>query len=170
MIRQYVQGKYAEILGLPRDSPLCVNLEKSTHNWAVNRSTSLGDVAAADNPDHMNRYKHKFLQIQYNLNNSPCLKNRILEGVVKAQSVMELSPQALWPDGPWSKMKEHCVSKEMKKEYKSNVLKDPNYVGIFKCKRCKSHKTTYYEMQTRSADEPMTVFITCHNCDSRWKS
>jgi DNA-directed RNA polymerase subunit M/transcription elongation factor TFIIS len=25
-------------------------------------------------------------------------------------------------------------------------------------------------MQTRSADEPMTVFITCHNCDSRWKS
>ena len=61
-------------------------------------------------------------------------------------------------------------TKDMKKEYNSNVLKDPNYKGIFRCRRCKSYKTTYYEMQTRSADEPMTVFITCHNCGSRWKS
>jgi DNA-directed RNA polymerase subunit M/transcription elongation factor TFIIS len=167
MIREYVQNKYSE---LPSDSTLCVNLEKSTHNWAVKRSTSLGDVAAADNPEHMNRYKHKFLQIQYNLKNSPCLKKRILDGVVKASSVVDLSPQGLWPDGPWAVMKEMCISKDMKKEYKSTVLKDPNYKGIFRCRRCKSYKTTYYEMQTRSADEPMTVFITCHNCDSRWKS
>ena len=170
MIREYVQDKYSELLGIPKDSNLCVNLEKSTHNWAVKRSTALGDVAAADNPYHMNRYKHKFLQIQYNLINSPCLKKRILDGVVKAASVVELSPQGLWPDGPWAEMKEVCITKDMKKEYKSNVLKDPNYKGIFRCRRCKSYKTTYYEMQTRSADEPMTVFITCHNCDSRWKS
>ena len=90
MIREYVQDKYSELLGIPKDSNLCVNLEKSTHNWAVKRSVSLGDVAAADNPNHMNRYKHKFLQIQYNLINSPCLKKRILDGIVKAASVVEL--------------------------------------------------------------------------------
>jgi transcription elongation factor S-II len=170
MIRKYVKDKYAEILGLPSDSVTCVNLEKSTHNWAVKRSTSLGDVAAADNPNHMNRYKHKFLQIQYNLKNSPCLKDRIVSGVVKASNVVDMTPQGMWPNGPWAITKEACVAKEMKKEYNSNVLKDPNYKGIFRCNRCKSYKTTYYEMQTRSADEPMTVFITCHNCDSRWKS
>lgn len=27
----------------------------------------------------------------------------------------------------------------------------------FKCGRCGQRKTTYYQMQTRSADEPMTV-------------
>ena len=123
MIREYVQNKYSELLGIPKDSPLCVNLEKSTHNWAVKRSTALGDVAAADNPYHMNRYKHKFLQIQYNINNAPCLKNRILNGDVKASSIVDLSPQGLWPDGPWAAMKEVCVTKDMKKEYNSNVLK-----------------------------------------------
>ena len=41
MIREYVQNKYSELLGIPKDSPLCVNLEKSTHNWAVKRSTAL---------------------------------------------------------------------------------------------------------------------------------
>mgnify|MGYP003319860383 CR=1 FL=1 len=110
----------------------------------------LGDVAAADNPYHMNRYKHKFLQIQYNINNAPCLKNRILNGDVKASSIVDLSPQGLWPDGPWAAMKEVCVTKDMKREYNSNVLKDPTYKGIFKCGRCKSYKTTYYEMQTLS--------------------
>jgi transcription elongation factor S-II len=24
-------------------------------------------------------------------------------------------------------------------------------------------------MQTRSADEPMTVFVSCHNCSASWK-
>ena len=77
MIRDYVISKYAELLELPKEHALCVNLEKSTHNWAINRSTSLGDVAAADNYRHMNRYKHKFLQIQHNLKRSPQLKNKI---------------------------------------------------------------------------------------------
>ena len=36
--------------------------------------------------------------------------------------------------------------------------------GMFKCKKCKSYKTTYVEKQTRSADEPMTIFITCMLC------
>jgi DNA-directed RNA polymerase subunit M/transcription elongation factor TFIIS len=170
MIRSYVVDKYAELLGLPKDHTTCVNLEKNTHNWAVKRSISLGDTAAADNHRHMNRYKHKFLQIQYNLKKSPVLKEKIVNGTLKTSGVVELSPQALWSDGPYARQMEECISKSLKKEYSSNVLKDPNYKGIFRCNRCKSYKTTYYEMQTRSADEPMTVFITCHSCDSRWKS
>ncbi|KAJ1913911.1 transcription elongation factor TFIIS [Tieghemiomyces parasiticus] len=40
---------------------------------------------------------------------------------------------------------------------------------MFRCGRCKSRKCTYYQMQTRSADEPMTTFVTCTNCENRWK-
>ncbi len=38
------------------------------------------------------------------------------------------------------------------------------------CSGCK-RKTNcdYYQMQTRSADEPMTTFVTCLECDKRWK-
>ena len=28
---------------------------------------------------------------------------------------------------------------------------------------------TYYQLQTRSVDEPMTTFITCLNCGFKWK-
>jgi DNA-directed RNA polymerase subunit M/transcription elongation factor TFIIS len=60
-----------------------------------------------------------------------------------------------------------------RQEYHNRVLLrnklDENYVGTFKCSKCKSQKTTYYQMQTRSADEPMTTFVTCLNCSKRWK-
>lgn len=39
----------------------------------------------------------------------------------------------------------------------------------FKCGRCKQRRTKYYQLQTRSADEPMTTFVTCINCGNRWK-
>lgn len=38
------------------------------------------------------------------------------------------------------------------------------------CMRCKSKKTTNYQMQTRSADEPMTTFWTCLNCGKKWRT
>ena len=42
--------------------------------------------------------------------------------------------------------------------------------GAFKCKKCGSEKTYFYQMQKRSADEPMTTFITCANasCKNKW--
>lgn len=42
--------------------------------------------------------------------------------------------------------------------------------GMFKCRYCGSRKTTYYSLQTRSADEPMTNFITCTSCNKRWRN
>jgi DNA-directed RNA polymerase subunit M/transcription elongation factor TFIIS len=38
----------------------------------------------------------------------------------------------------------------------------------WQCNNCKMRKCTYYELQTRSADEPMTIFIHCLNCGKRW--
>jgi transcription elongation factor S-II len=41
--------------------------------------------------------------------------------------------------------------------------------GEFKCRKCKGTKTTHYAMQTRSSDEPMTVFVCCLGCGNRWR-
>lgn len=42
--------------------------------------------------------------------------------------------------------------------------------GFFTCKKCKSKKTTFYQQQTRGADEPMTNFVTCLDCGHQMKS
>ncbi len=39
--------------------------------------------------------------------------------------------------------------------------------GIYRCNKCRSWKTLSNSKQTRSADEPMTVFITCTECGNK---
>lgn len=41
--------------------------------------------------------------------------------------------------------------------------------SLLTCRRCKKNNIVYSEMQTRSADEPMTVFAFCQECGHRWK-
>ena len=168
--RRYTLEKYAELLGLPKEDTTCINLEKSTYNTTIRRTNELGDVPAAENRFFVNRYKHTFLKIKHNLIHSPTLKARILSGELKPKSVLELSHQGLWPGGPYSKLLEENIRQTLKPAWVPTMLNAPEYKGMFRCNRCKSYKTTFYQMQTRSADEPMTVFVTCHNCNSRWKS
>ena len=35
---------------------------------------------------------------------------------------------------------------------------------LYKCYKCGERKATSYQMQVRSADEPMTIFVTCLVC------
>lgn len=46
--------------------------------------------------------------------------------------------------------------------------------GMFSCSYCArrgeyARNTTHYEKQTRSADEPMEIFVTCKNCLKVWR-
>lgn len=54
------------------------------------------------------------------------------------------------------------------KSYEKYAGKEIND-GILKCPKCKSMKTEYTEVQTRSADEPTTKKCFCNNCGYRWK-
>ena len=40
--------------------------------------------------------------------------------------------------------------------------------GIFQCKRCNSYDIDTEQKQTRSSDEPMTIFCTCNSCGKRF--
>jgi len=41
----------------------------------------------------------------------------------------------------------------------------------FTCRKpkCRSKRCSYYQMQTRSADEPITTFVTCLDCGGRYR-
>jgi transcription elongation factor S-II len=89
---------------------------------------------------------------------------RLLEGEflphdVPAMTFSELSPEQ------WRAM----IDKAMKREAKMLEVDKSVATTLFLCTRCKKRECTYYEMQTRSADEPMTQFVRCLNCDKRWK-
>ena len=83
---------------------------------------------------------------------------------IDIKNIANMSIYDIFPEN-WKKTLE-LKSKKDKLKYE---LKPEAMTDQFKCGRCKSRKCTYYELQTRSADEAMTTFISCLNCGNRWK-
>jgi len=161
--RSYALDKISEILGLPKDDVIPINLEKSILNHCVRRVHE----PSWENFDFINTYRHKFLEIKNNLQRSPNLKNDIVAKKLKTKDVVEMKPYEMHPGGPYDKMMGDRIHKELRKEALAKEVK--NQDGFFVCARCKTKKTTYYQLQTRSADEPMTTFVSCLNCGKNWK-
>jgi transcription elongation factor S-II len=112
-------------------------------------------------------YKDKFRTLWFNINDgkNQQLRDKLLMTEVSAHILCNMSNAELAnPD----------LQKEMQAIHKENEKK--NLRGVkeatctqFTCSKCKQNKTTYFQMQTRSADEPMTTFVECINCGNRWK-
>ena len=66
----------------------------------------------------------------------------------------------------WKALIESKMKRDASK-YDDNIQASTN---MYTCKKCKSSRCTYYEMQTRSADEPATIFVTCLDCGKHWRS
>jgi transcription elongation factor S-II len=77
-----------------------------------------------------------------------------------------MSHQEINPERWKQLIKEKTIRDENKFNNKQEASTD-----LFTCPRstCKSKRCTYYEMQTRSADEPMTIFVTCLDCGKNFK-
>ena len=92
------------------------------------------------------------------------LLRRVHEGELTLSSIPTLSSYEMYPEN-WFVLKDKLIQREQKilEGNKSRATDQ------FKCRRCHKQECTYYELQTRSADEPMTIFITCLNCGKEWR-
>ena len=91
-------------------------------------------------------------------------KERILSGDMTAEQYAMMTEVDLNP-GQWQEALEKAFAREM------NTMATQKSASItLYCQRCKRQTSCdYYQLQTRSADEPMTTFVTCLECDKRWK-
>lgn len=110
-----------------------------------------------------NVYWTKVNDLEYNLNfmNNQYLLPHILDGSIKIDQLVNMAPHELNPDR-WRSIME----RREYIEYKRNNIETSD---AYECKKCKQRKSYVYQLQTRSADEPMTTFVTCMNCGNMFK-
>jgi DNA-directed RNA polymerase subunit M/transcription elongation factor TFIIS len=103
-----------------------------------------------------------------NLNPSSYVKNtslweRVTNNEITFEELTGKNYYELFPEN-WKTMVDHQAKRErIQLEGDFSRATDK-----WLCNGCKMRKCTYYELQTRSADEPMTIFIQCLNCGKRW--
>lgn len=143
-------------------------LEKASWNWAVDFCNSKEIILKWDNFSFRNAYTQKILSVRYNLRQRPDLLELMKTGQHSIKNFVFAKPHEILPE-KWEAAFESAAKKALR--FSDISCMDPKDMsdGALTCGKCKSKKTSYYEMQTRSADEPMTIFAKCHACGSRWK-
>ncbi|XP_070961753.1 transcription elongation factor A protein 3-like isoform X11 [Oncorhynchus clarkii lewisi] len=134
------------------------------------------DSMAAEIEDHIYtemgstdmKYKNRVRSRISNLKDpkNPGLRRNVLAGGIELRRFAIMSAEEMASDE--LKQLRNNLTKEAIREHQlsktSGTISD-----LFQCSKCGKKNCTYNQMQTRSADEPMTTFVLCNECGNRWK-
>ena len=140
------------------------NMEKGIYNYTIKESNRRKIIKKWANPLFVQLYIDKLRSVYLNLDQGT-LVLQIQKEEINPQSIDFMKHQEIQPD-QWK----GWIEKKMKRDaskYRDNIQASTN---MFTCRKCRSKRCTYYEMQTRSADEPATIFVTCLDCGKHWRS
>ena len=134
--------------------------------------TTATDIEAACykayGPETAEAYKAKIRSLFQNLRNksNPELRVRVMEGDITPERFVTMTHEELKSKA--MKKEDEAIARENMRA--AQMPKEEKAINPgFKCNKCGQRKVAYSQMQTRSADEPMTTFCECTNCGNVWK-
>lgn len=158
--RKNVRTKLQNII---EDEELSRFLEIGIYNYTIKEANSHKIIKKWDNVHFTQVYLDRLRTIYLNLKKDELL-NLIKTGEVTPQSVAFMTHQEMDSEH-WKTLIERKIKRDASK-FKTNIEASTD---MFTCKKCHSKRSTYYELQTRSADEPATIFVTCLDCGKKSK-
>ena len=158
--RKNIVKKFNHLLD---DVNKCINIEKGIYNSCIKEGKARKIINKWENKQFETLYVSKLWSVLTNLKNKE-LVNQIRNNDILPQQIAFMTHQEMHPEH-WKDMIDRKISRDESK-YSNNTEASTD---MFTCRKCKSKKCTYYELQTRSADEPATIFVSCLNCGKNWK-
>ena len=152
---------------------LALNIERGVFNYTLSKY-NFQDKSFYWNDIFKNIYILRAITIYVNLNPNSYLKNTNLINRLfdkefnEFDLTMKFTAKELFPTKYYQLLEKYKEEDNLPNKI---TIED----GIFKCIKCAkqklpAYKTTYYQLQTRSADESMTNYHSCLNCGAKWKS
>lgn len=114
------------------------------------------------------RYKNRIRSRIANLKDAknPTLRTNFRIGAITAARLAVMTAEEMAND----------EIKQLREKFAKEAINDAQLATVqgtktdlLKCGKCKKRNCTYNQIQTRSADEPMTTFVMCNECGNRWK-
>lgn len=144
-------------------------LEKAIYNWSIVQAKKKNIVRKWDNEPFVQIYLDRVHSIYVNINPKSYIGNKnnlksLKKKQIAPQDLAFMSHQELNPE-LWKKL----LQEKFERIKKSTEIDVSAATDEFECFKCRKSVCTYYQQQTRSADEPMTTFVTCLNCGNHWR-
>ena len=154
----------SQLQKIVKDEKITRNVEKGLLNYSITVAKEKNIVRKWENNYFVILYIERLRTIMHNLKHNKELKKILLSGEIKPHKIAFMTHQDMNPKR-WETL---INNKKIRDNNMYNPQMDAN-TDNFTCRRCKSNRCSYYQLQTRSADEPMTTFVTCIDCGNRWK-
>lgn len=160
LLTEYFKGKLTETQ--------TKELEAAIYSHCIDEATKHYIIRDWSFPQFRSLYNRKVRQICSNLQPNSYIENsqlllRYTKGEFRFEDLMSWSNTEIFPE-----RNKDLAEKQFQREQRLLEGNKANATDQFFCGRCHKRQCTYYELQTRSADEPMTIFIQCVNCGKRW--
>lgn len=144
---------------------ISINIERGIFNYSLQAYKFDGMTKNKWNELFKWYYISRAVVLYNNLDPDTYVQNKTLlkrleAGEFKPQEMCFFDYKQMYPD----------LWKDYKEDYSECMASIPIFdeCGTHKCGKCHKYTTTYYTLQTRSADEPETVFVSCA-CGNKWK-
>uniref|UniRef100_A0A3P8UYR4 Transcription elongation factor A (SII), 3 n=1 Tax=Cynoglossus semilaevis TaxID=244447 RepID=A0A3P8UYR4_CYNSE len=121
------------------------------------------DIKAAD-IKYKNRVRSRISNLKDPKN--PGLRKNVLAGNIELSRIASMSAEEMASDE--LKQLRSVLTQEAIREHQM-AKTGGTTTDLLQCEKCRKKNCTYNQMQTRSADEPMTTFVLCNECGYRWK-
>ncbi|KAB0373269.1 hypothetical protein FD755_014928 [Muntiacus reevesi] len=97
---------------------------------------------------------------------NPGLRRNVLSGTISAGLIAKMTAEEM-ASGQLRELR-NAMTQEAIREHQM-AKTGGTTTDLFQCSKCRKKNCTYNQVQTRSADEPMTTFVSCNECGNRWK-
>lgn len=121
-------------------------------------------ILGGTNANYKNKIRSLFVNLKDKAN--PGLRASVVDGTIAPERFAAMTSQEMASE------ERKAADKKIEEEnfHKSlSAAEKQAETEAFQCSKCKQRKCVYRQQQTRSADEPMTTFVTCTNCGNKWK-
>ncbi|XP_057196576.1 transcription elongation factor A protein 3 isoform X5 [Triplophysa rosa] len=114
------------------------------------------------------KYKNRIRSRMSNLKDpkNPNLRKNVLAGAIELSRIASMTAEEMASDE--LKQLRNVLTQEAIREHQMAKTGGTS-TDLLQCGKCKKRNCTYNQVQTRSADEPMTTFVLCNECGNRWK-
>jgi transcription elongation factor S-II len=139
------------------------NLEIGIYNYSLKEANNRKVIKKWDNKFFVQIYIDHLKSILNNLNSN--IIQEINNNNIKPHSIAFMTHQELNHE-KWA----HFIEAKSKRDKNKFEVDMAAATDTFTCRKCKGNKCTFMTLQTRSADEPSTIYVCCLNCNARWKT